>query len=120
MHGRMLMPILIVALAALPAQASLSLASPDLAELLRRETESAAERNLWMTFRKGSLANARRAFQWGHYAKSLSLLDRWLKRNPKADSVNPVRFLRASAARLGRHKLCAASLEACCRLSGVT
>jgi len=108
----MIAPILIVALAAFPAQASLSLASPDLAELLRRETESAAERTLWLTFRKGQLAGARRAFQRGQYPKSLRLLDKWLKRNAKAESANPVRFLRASAElRLKRHTACASSFQ---------
>ena len=108
----MLTPFLIAALLAAPAQASLSLASPDLAELLRRETESAAERNLWLTFRTGQLATARRAFQRGQYRKSLQLLERWLKRHPKAESVNPVRFLSASAElRLKRHERCAESFQ---------
>jgi soluble lytic murein transglycosylase len=113
MHGSMWIPVLLAAMMALPAQASLSLSSPDLAELLRRETESAAARTLWRTFRKGRLASARRSFQRGQYKRSLSLLDQWLRLNPKAESLNPVRFLRASAElKLKRHETCAASFQA--------
>ena len=68
------------------------------------------KRNLWLTFRTGQLATRRRAFRRNSVStERVCALERWLKRHPKAESVNPVRFLSASAElRLKRHERCCA------------
>lgn len=88
--------LIIATLVAEPAHASSSLgiASIDLSELVRREGERAAEQLIWNTFKKGRLAQARRAYKKRRYRQATTLLAQELA---KSEDNAPVRFLYASA-----------------------
>jgi soluble lytic murein transglycosylase len=90
------------------ATAVAPIGSVDLGELVRRETESAAARELWRTFKTGALSRARRAYQRRRYRRTTQLLQTWLAKHPEGRTSHPVRFLLASAQlRLGQHTVCA-------------
>lgn len=88
--------LLIASLLASPAlgSGSLGIASIDLSELVRREGERAAEQLIWNTFKKGRLAQARRAYKKRKYRQAVKLLAEELQKN---ENNSPVRFLYASA-----------------------
>jgi soluble lytic murein transglycosylase len=112
MHMQKSIVLLLSACVAWPASVVAATASPigsvDLGELVRRETESAAARELWRTFKKGRLSKARRAYQGRRYRSATKILKQWLDAHPEGRTRQPVRFLLASAQlRLGQHATCA-------------
>ncbi|HBU48822.1 MAG TPA: hypothetical protein DEB46_10970 [Myxococcales bacterium] len=112
MHGciKGIIPAIALLVLSLPAAAGgIRLASVDLSELLRRESERAAEQMIWNTFKRGRLADARRHYKKGRYRKSSLLLAQELVKN---EDNPPVRFLYASALeKLKRYQDCASEFE---------